>query len=527
MEPVLMYLLKMFICSAVLYGYYRLALYNERFHQWNRFYLLAALLLSVTVPLISIPVMLTSADSDLATVIAFMPWNVDKGIEHTTFSWQDAVLVSVSLVSAVFILRVLIGLVKIVMAYRSHPVSNLQHNVQLVLTNLTQAPFSFFNWLFWRVDIDPASANGRRMLNHELTHIREYHSIDKLFTSLLLCVFWMNPFFWLMRRELSMIHEFLADRKAISPRDGAAFADMILQAMPLTPAVNNGLINPFFSSQIKRRLLMITKSNDPKYSYLRRVSGLALMICSVFALALSIQHAEAQKEAKIVKDKPAVATTDSTVKQKKFVTTKDNVIYLIADTIIYNKKKNEVITITAFGEKKVNLTIEQNDNKNINGQVNKVVIVGNENALKDGKDNPLYIVEGKEIEEVEMKEIDPNRIKEVNVFKGEMAADKYGDKGKNGVVEIKLKEVQIGAKEVVVKGYGKKESNETMGVTINKNASPLFYVDGKSITSEEMKKIKPNDIESVNVLKGDSAIKKYGEKAKDGVVEITMKKPIT
>ena len=55
METFGIYLLKMLICSAVLYGYYRAALFNERFHQWNRFYLLAAMLLSVVVPFVNIP----------------------------------------------------------------------------------------------------------------------------------------------------------------------------------------------------------------------------------------------------------------------------------------------------------------------------------------------------------------------------------------------------------------------------------------------------------------------------------------
>ena len=198
METVLMYLLKMFICSAVLYGYYRVALYNERFHQWNRFYLMVAMMLPVVVPFISIPVAANANDSSLVKVIAFMPWNADVSIPaNERFTWQDVVLLSAAFVSAVFFVKIIINIVGIMIAYKSNPVSSLQHNVQLIITKLSQAPFSFFNLLFWRHDIDPATANGQRMLNHELTHIREYHSIDKLFTSLLLCVFWMNPFFGL------------------------------------------------------------------------------------------------------------------------------------------------------------------------------------------------------------------------------------------------------------------------------------------------------------------------------------------
>ena len=50
------YLLKVIICSGILYGYYLLALRNRIFHHWNRYYLLATILLSLLLPLISIPI---------------------------------------------------------------------------------------------------------------------------------------------------------------------------------------------------------------------------------------------------------------------------------------------------------------------------------------------------------------------------------------------------------------------------------------------------------------------------------------
>ncbi|GGG55546.1 M56 family metallopeptidase [Bizionia arctica] len=54
--------------------------------------------------------------------------------------------------------------------------------------------------------------------------------------------------------------------------------------------------------------------------------------------------------------------------------------------------------------------------------------------------------------------------------------------------------------------------------------SPIFILDGKEITNEEMKQVTPDLIASVNILKGDTAVKKYGEKGKNGVIEITTKK---
>ena len=53
---------------------------------------------------------------------------------------------------------------------------------------------------------------------------------------------------------------------------------------------------------------------------------------------------------------------------------------------------------------------------------------------------------------------------------------------------------------------------------------PIYLLDGRVISKAEMEKLNPNGIESVNVLKGEKAIEKYGKKAKKGVIEIILKK---
>ena len=75
--------------------------------------------------------------------------------------------------------------------------------------------------------------------------------------------------------------------------------------------------------------------------------------------------------------------------------------------------------------------------------------------------------------------------------------------------------------EVIITKKNPKEN--TPAVIISKDGkTPLYILDGKIVTS--ISDIAPTDIESVSVLKGTMAIKKYGEKAADGVVEITSKK---
>lgn len=65
---------------------------------------------------------------------------------------------------------------------------------------------------------------------------------------------------------------------------------------------------------------------------------------------------------------------------------------------------------------------------------------------------------------------------------------------------------------------------KTVTLKSTKKNNPIYVLDGKIISNSNFKKINTDNIESISVLKGDSAIKKYGEKAKNGVIEIKTKK---
>lgn len=77
----------------------------------------------------------------------------------------------------------------------------------------------------------------------------------------------------------------------------------------------------------------------------------------------------------------------------------------------------------------------------------------------------------------------------------------------------------------------KSDTIETASNTIRIKVSPsqsmqnaLYYIDGKEISSVEMKDINVSTIQSINVLKDGSAVNLYGPKAVNGVVLITTKK---
>ena len=127
-------------------------------------------------------------------------------------------------------------------------------------------------------------------------------------------------------------------------------------------------------------------------------------------------------------------------------------------------------------------------------------------------------IKGAELEKI--KHLPATQIGTVSILKGASAEKSFGAAAKNGAVLISSKK----SSEVVKVSAGPKiklkGAVETAG-----GPKPLYEVDGVEISSDSdpMKTIDPDDIATINVLKG-AAAKIYGERGVNGVVQITTKK---
>jgi N-acetylmuramoyl-L-alanine amidase len=287
MTPLFAYLLKVIICSGILYGYYWIALRNKVFHSWNRFYLLASMAVSISLPLIE-PYVIKPITNDskmihALQVVAGADEYVTEIQETSSMSWDTAMLMNTAyiLITLIVMCWLFFGLTRIYKMVRRYPQKKMQ-DIVLLNTREPGTPFSYFRYLFWNEDIDPSSVNGQKILEHELVHIREKHSHDKLFVHLVLTIFWSNPFFWLIRKELAMVHEFIADQKTAT--DTESFAQLILSAS--FPQHTSLLTNAYFQSSIKRRITMITKNKNPKYQYISRILLIPVLFVLIFTFAV-------------------------------------------------------------------------------------------------------------------------------------------------------------------------------------------------------------------------------------------------
>ena len=441
------YLLKVIICSGILCGYYFLALRNKIFHRWNRFFLLASVILALVVPVMKINIF-QKPDEDKGTVIKMLQtinYGDEVVIEYGRKGFHiNSELITESaymLISAIFLTILFIALYKIIRLKKKYPETQIE-GIHFITTDAKGTPFSFFNSIFWNNAIDLNSKPGQQIFNHEIAHIKEKHSYDKTFMNIVLIFFWINPFFWLIRKELNMIHEFIADQKALEDSDINAFAEMILQTV--YPTQNFSIANNFFYSPLKRRLLMLTKNKNPKVSYLSRLLVLPLAAIVFFAFTLKVKtvNNSNQDGVKPILNKMISKNIESTESMPRAIDTVPPMHYK-------NKKVTTINVVPATP--KVEVTYNDGTKETITMEQAKkrgfiVPPPPPPPSLPPAAPVPppppplppdaVYVINGKIATIAEAKAIHPNNIQIVNVFKGEKAIAKYGEKGKNGIVEI-------------------------------------------------------------------------------------------
>jgi TonB-dependent SusC/RagA subfamily outer membrane receptor len=461
-----MYLVKSMILSGIFFGYYALFLKNTIYHAYNRFYLLAAMALSLYFPIVTITISPISKEEVAATpVLKYFMYGSTAPVQEVIIPWE---IVTMGVISALLVCYLAYSVIRI-FRLKAMNAKKQMGDFTFIETDLEEAPFSFFSNLFWKKSISIEDENGQKMLQHELTHIREKHSWDRLFSQLICSIFWMNPFNWIIQKELQNIHEFIADRDAVGAGEVDAFAKMLLQTH-----YGNHFLNPshsFYYSSIKRRIIMLTTSQAPKYAYLRKVAVYPLVAISLILVSFRLssqkpKHKKGMATQYMITMRPDSTTfSDPKTGKKVFsVATRDmppppppagapgipvpptppissgkpvlslhgsgsdvKLIYLDSTTVEFKGKNvgNEIV----FRAEKV-------DNSTASPSAKSGVIL---KPASSSKVKPLIVIDGVITSDINLNDLNPTNIKSMNVLKGENASSKYGDKGANGVIEITTK----------------------------------------------------------------------------------------
>ena len=457
-QIVITYILKTILISGIFLAYYWIALRDKKFHYYNRFYLLTASIMSLVIPLLKFdwfivekPVIYSS--NEIVQFILPIS-NVNKSIQY---DWIDYSLVIGGIVAITLFSILLLNVIKIQLLKRKSEVTQMD-GFDFINTNDDNAPFSFLNNLFWKQSISLQEEGGQQIFKHEITHIQQKHTWDRIYSQIITSIFWMNPFNWIIQKELVTIHEFIADESAVGDSNVEAFAKMLLQTH-----YGNHFLNPthqFFYSSIKRRLTMLTKSTNTKYSYLRRVMVFPILIATVFLVSIKVNASD-----KIEKTAKEIQNT---------------IDLLVSDT---TKPKKLTPPTPPIPPTPPNPSSAK-PNYYING-----VKIAEGAPPPPPMTKPSFYLDGVKITEKEMNAISVNDIESVNVLKGEQALKKYPEDGKNGVMIITTKKgtktnLQNKMDEVTVIGYSSIDTGVSAvfiapkiqkNVDPSKNNEPIFY----------------------------------------------------
>ncbi|PQA92050.1 hypothetical protein B0A69_16660 [Chryseobacterium shigense] len=288
METLLLYFGKVILSSGVMFLYYKLSLKDKTFHHYNRFYLLGAMMISLLLPLIRVDDFTIEVNSDVYRLLdKIQNFNTEKNINNGHIYFR-IIFSALGLVSLYFLGKLIIGIFKIQRLKKQFQKESFD-GINFYRTDLTEAPFSYFRNLFWKNTITLNSEIGEQILKHEMVHIQQKHSFDKILIEIITSVFWFNPFFHIIKKEISLIHEYLADKKAVKQSDTKAFAQMLLASyfsgtqLPAT--------SPFLSSNLKKRLKMLQKPQT-KFGYARRIFALPVLFSVAFAYMVNAKNKE-------------------------------------------------------------------------------------------------------------------------------------------------------------------------------------------------------------------------------------------
>ena len=314
----LIYLLKVNIVFILLYGCYRLMCYKDTFFGWRRTTLLLIYAVSLVVPALNIEywtrqqAVLRSA----AEVYAgrMLP-EVGITTAHQTIDWLSIFVTGYLFVAGLLLVRFAWQLVSIVrLAHRCD--KKMVQGVPIRVLPEGQGPFSFFRWIF----LCPTQATDQllhEILLHEQTHCRQHHSADVLISQLFVIAFWANPFIWLMRREVRINLEYLADNHVLKEGIDSCAYQYHLLGLTYTKHVAT-LSNNFNVLPLKKRIQMMNKRRTKgirrvKYALFIPMAAALLVVSNIetVARAQKVNKTTAIQPKDKAKDEPVALVVEN------------------------------------------------------------------------------------------------------------------------------------------------------------------------------------------------------------------------
>ena len=487
------YIVKSAVCLAVFYLFYRLLLSRETFHRFNRIALLGILILSCAIPFVEVtmkePMEVSQQLLTWEELLLMANLNRTATIEtapESAIIWREALLMVYLLGIVFFFLRNVWSLTRMLRLIKGSTLVRQENGITLITHQKEIAPFSWMKFVV--ISEKDLKENGEEILTHEYAHIRKRHSIDLLIADICIFFQWFNPGAWLLKQELQNIHEYEADETVINEGVNAKEYQLLL----IKKAVGTRLYsmaNSFNHSSLKKRIAMMLKQKSSPWARLKYLYVLPLAALTVVAFARPEISHELEKisSVKISEIIP--------VQEKKEPKRNVEVETLARDSVVSEKDMQAI-------QEKVSAVMEKYQPE-IDKAVEEAVKAANIDEIVSAAMAKHQVEIDKAVQAaIEAAKIDETIAAEMEKIQPEI----------NRTIEEAMKAIDINEKAV-------KEASK-----VKSSFSGIVYIDGVESSKERMDNLNPDHIASMNVYKGNEAIAKFGEKGRNGVIEIKLKK---
>ncbi len=347
-----------------------------------------------------------------------------------------------------------------------------------------QTPFSFFNLVFIPEALTD-SAEKESIIIHESIHASQYHSFDNLLIELLAAVMWFNPFVWMIRRSMHLVHEYLADEGTL----GAGIDRFRYQALLINQVAEERLIclsSDFNSKLLKKRMIMMTNFKQKKEGIGRLPVILPLTL--LMFITVSVLNGFFTPEIKASDPggftilKPEAITVEEPLVQKDTANKSKIRIKRTSEA-----SKMDDVRVVGYGKSK-----DSSD----------VVVVKYGKSKDSSDESPVFVVDG--VYRKNIDDLDPEKISSMDVQKED-----------NLII-------------VRTKSYVARKAAPEAGVVIRSTGSMpeniLYIIDGGKKDKEALQSLDPTTIDSITVLKDKESMRIYTNDDYDGVIIIVTKK---
>ena len=497
------YQLKVGLCLIAFYLVWKLLLSRETWHRFNRVLLLTVTLLAFALPWVKLsfsqPLPVAGGMVEIEGLLAEVI-NDEAEQPAASLPWVRIGCIIYMMGAGALLLWQLWSLGSLWKVMRRGRMELLDGGITLHVQQADVSPFSYFRHIvISEHDLQEARSE---ILTHEQAHICLGHSWDVLLMDVVLLCQWWNPAAWLLRRELKQVHEYEADEAVLNRGVDARQYQLLLIRKSVGDQLFSMANNLNYQS-LKKRIRMMTTKRSSRWQLFK-----ALAIVPVAGLALvafaSPEVEKVAEEVELAVNEPADTVTPSSGKSWK------------AQTLPFVEEESDTT--------KVYEMVEQMPEFPGGAQALMKYLYGvmkypkdAMDAQKEGRVIVSFVVdaEGWVQEPKVVKSVFPSLDAEALRVVNSMPKWTPGThKGKAVRVKYTLP--------IAFKLMG----DDDKKVTVEKQvfANPLIIIDGKEATKEDMEALDSKSIESVDVLKDKSGIELYGDKGKNGVIIIKLKK---